>query len=211
MGEQAAQLFDAFWHGVYRAWMPPLPSGDMLLSNHNHASRRAMRKVYRDGFASARCCIDVATPYFVPDHLTRQALMMAARRGVQVRLLLPRKTDVRIARWAAHAFYERLLDAGVNIYEYLPRILHAKIVVIDGQMTAGRWVAIGTANIDYRSFFVNYELNLITADPVLCHDLQQQFEMDLQQAEKIEALHWARRPWIHRLAEALAWLVRRWL
>jgi len=204
--EQAAQLFDAFWRGRRRSWAPPLASGDMLLSNHTHASRQAMRRIYRDGFSGASQCIDVITPYFVPDHLTRQALIMAARRGVQVRLLLPRKTDVRIARWAAHASYARLLEAGVKIYEYLPRVLHAKAVVIDG-----RWAAVGTANIDYRSFFVNYELNLITADPVLCHDLVQQFEYDLLQAETIEPRYWARRPWLHRLGENMAWLVRRWL
>jgi len=211
LGEQAAQLFDAFWYGKGNAWMSPLPSGDMLLSNHTHASRKAMRRIYRNGFARARFSIDVATPYFVPDYRTRQALITAAQRGVQVRLLLPRKTDVRVARWAAHASYARLLEAGVNIFEYLPRVLHAKLVVFDGNQASGRWVAVGTANIDYRSFFVNYELNLITADPILCHDLQQQFEHDLQYSEKLNARHWARRPWFHRLAEAIAWLVRRWL
>ena len=205
-GEQAAQLFDTFWHGLRRAWGPPLPNGDMLLSNHTHASRKAMRRIYREGFSQARRCIDVTTPYFVPDHLTRQALIVAARCGVQVRLLLPRKTDVRIARWAAHASYARLLAAGVMIYEYLPRVLHAKVVVIDG-----RWAAVGTANIDYRSFFVNYELNLITADAALCAYLTQQFEHDLLQAEQIHSRLWGQRPWLHRLAESLAWLVRRWL
>jgi len=203
---QAGQLFEAFWRGVRRAWAPPLPSGDMLMSNHTRVGRRAMRYIYRDGFNRARACIDVTTPYFVPDHITRQALIMAARRGVQVRLLLPRKTDVRIARWAAHASYARLLEAGVKIYEYLPRVLHAKTVVIDGH-----WAAVGTANIDYRSFFVNYELNLITANPDLCHDLQQQFEHDLLQSEQVHGLHWGRRPWAERLLEMLAWWVRRWL
>jgi cardiolipin synthase len=210
-GEQAAQLFEAFWNGIGRVWAPPLPSGDMLLSNHTHASRRAMRYIYHEGFDRARYSIDVTTPYFVPDHLTRKALMQAARRGVQVRLILPRKTDVRITRWAAHASYAHLLEAGVKIYEYLPRILHAKSMVIDGHMTDGRWAAVGTANIDYRSFFVNYELNLITADPVLCHDLQAQFEHDLQQTQQIHAHHWSRRPRLHRMAEALGWLFRRWL
>ena len=205
-GEQAAQLFDAFWEHRRRVWAPPLKNGDMLISNHGHAGRRAMRRIYRQGFAGATQTIDLVTPYFVPDHVTRQALMRAARRGVQVRLLLPRKTDVRIARWAAHASYARLLDAGVQIYEYLPRVLHAKLVVIDG-----RWAAIGTANIDYRSFFVNYELNLITADQAMCGRLQAEFERDLLQTERVHIHHWSRRPWLHRLAETSAWLVRRWL
>jgi cardiolipin synthase len=125
---------------------------------------------------------------------------------VQVRLLLPRKTDVMIARWAAHASYARLLDAGVQIYEYLPRVLHAKVADIDG-----RWAIIGTANIDYRSFFVNYELNLVTSEQPLCQQLQQEFEHDLLQSERVYARHWAKRPWLHRLAESTAWLVRHWL
>jgi cardiolipin synthase len=204
--QQAAQLFDAFWDGVRQTWSVPLPSGDMLLSNHTHAGRRAMHRIYHDGFSGARRCIDVTTPYFVPDHRMRQALIMAAQRGVQVRLLLPRTTDVRIARWAAHASYARLLAAGVSIYEYLPRVLHAKAVMIDGH-----WAVVGTANIDYRSFFVNYELNLITTQVLLCHDLQQQFEHDLEQAKQIHFRYWVRRPWFHRLAETLAWWVRRWL
>jgi cardiolipin synthase len=205
-GEQAAQLFDAFWAHERRVWAPPLPSGDMLISNHGHAGRRALRRIYRQGFAAAEQSIDLVTPYFVPDHVTRKALMQAARRGVQVRLLLPRKTDVMIARWAAHASYARLLDAGVQIYEYLPRVLHAKVADIDG-----RWAIIGTANIDYRSFFVNYELNLVTSEQPLCQQLQQEFEHDLLQSERVYARHWAKRPWLHRLAESTAWLVRHWL
>ena len=205
-GEQAAQLFDAFWEGKRRVWAPPLQNGDMLISNHGHAGRRAMRRIYHQGFAGAEQTIDLITPYFVPDHVIRRALMRAAKRGVRVRLLLPRKTDVMIARWAAHASYARLLEAGVQIYEYLPRVLHAKLVIIDG-----RWAAIGTANIDYRSFFVNYELNMITADQTLCNELQKEFERDILQSERVYAGRWARRHWLHRLAESSAWLVRRWL
>lgn len=205
-GEQAAQLFDAFWEHRRRVWAPPLPTGDMLISNHGRAGRRAMRRVFRQGFAGARQTIDLITPYFVPDHQIRRALLRAAKRGVRVRLLLPRKSDVPVARWAAHASYARLLEAGVQIYEYLPRVLHAKLVVIDG-----RWAVIGTANIDYRSFFVNYELNLVTAEQALCAKLQQEFERDLQQSERVIAGHWARRPWLHRLLESGAWLMRRWL
>jgi cardiolipin synthase len=205
-GEQAAQLFDAFWEHRRRVWAPPLPSGDMLISNHGHAGRQAMRRLYRQGFADAEESIDLITPYFVPDHVTRKALLEAARRGVSVRLLLPRKTDVIIARWAAHASYARLLEAGVQIYEYLPRVLHAKLAVIDG-----RWAVIGTANLDYRSFFVNYELNLVTSDEQLCRKLQQEFEHDLAQSAGVYRRYWVKRPWLHRLAESTAWLVRRWL
>ena len=206
LGMQAAQLFDAFWQHKLHVNASYTNNGDMLISNHSKTCRRSMRRMYREGFARARQSILITTPYFVPDHRTRQALIMAASRGIAVKLLLPRKTDVSIARWAAHASYARLLAAGVQIYEYLPRVLHAKMVLVDY-----KWAVVGTANIDYRSFFVNYELNLITANKQLCHDLHQQFTTDLALSEQVHARHWARRPWFGRVAETLAWLIRRWL
>lgn len=74
---------------------------------------------------------------------------------------------MRLARWAAQAAYANLLRAGVRIYEYLPRMLHAKTAVADGA-----FATVGTANLDYRSLFINYELNLFTRDSELCSQLQ---------------------------------------
>jgi len=78
-----------------------------------------------------------------------------------VRLLVPHKSDVFLTQWAARAAYASLLKAGVRIYEYLPRVLHAKTAVIDGA-----WGTVGTANLDYRSLYLNYELNFVTQAPV---------------------------------------------
>ncbi len=206
MASQSAQLFEAFWRQKHRVCITPQSDGDMLISNYGRNGRRAMRRLYQQGFRQARHTIMLVTPYFVPDHKTRQALMSAAERGVTVQLLLPRKSDVKITQWAAQASYERLLVAGVQIYEYLPRVLHAKMVLVDGQ-----WAAVGTANIDYRSFFVNYELNLMTRDRALCQTLNQQFIHDLSQSERVCRHRWTRRPWLSRITESSAWLIRRWL
>jgi cardiolipin synthase len=142
----------------------------------------------------------------VPDHRTQNELVPAARRGVDVRLLLPGKSDVRITRWAARAAYDKLLRAGVRIFEYQPRVLHAKTAVVDGVLST-----MGTANLDYRSLFVNYELNLFSANGTLAGALEAQFLADVAQSEEITSTHWAQRPWTGVLAESVGWIARRWL
>ena len=121
-------------------------------------------------------------------------------------LLVPAKSDVPIAQWAARAAYAGLLGGGVRIYEYMPRMLHAKTVVIDGN-----WGTIGTANLDYRSFFLNQELTLVSRDAALCASLEAQFLQDLEQADEILAVNWPRRRWQGRVLEMVGWLARRWL
>jgi cardiolipin synthase len=99
-----------------------------------------------------------------------------------------------------------LLDAGVQIYEYLPRMLHAKTVVVDGT-----WSSVGTANLDYRSLFINHEISLVSQETLLCQQLEAQFLVDLRDAEQIVGRQWARRPWSQHVTEVIGWVARRWL
>ncbi|MGB9429011.1 MAG: phospholipase D-like domain-containing protein [Gammaproteobacteria bacterium] len=200
-------LFDAFWRGQRRNYpFIQEPGGDTLITNHSRRGRLFLRDLYAARFAAAHQRIWLSTPYFVPDRRTQRNLMAAARRGLDVRVLVPRKSDVRIAQWAARAAYAGLLNAGVKIYKYQPRMLHAKILVVDGH-----WSSIGTANIDYRSFFLNYELNLVSRDGELATALEQQFLDDLKQSEQIYPARWAQRNWLGRILELVGWLARRWL
>lgn len=112
----------------------------------------------------------------MPDHRTQRGSRAAARRGIDVRLLVPRKDNVALTRWAARYAYANLLGAGVRIYEYLPRVLHAKTALVDRD-----WAMVGTANLDYRSLFLNYELNLVSQDPDLWRQLRSQFFQDLSE------------------------------
>lgn len=207
LATQARQLFDDFWHRRKRV-SPPYPAADnsLLISNYAHGSRRYMNGLIRHLIAGAQYKIHLTTPYFVPDLRTQRLLSSAARHGIEVRLLVPGKSDIRIARWAARAGYTPLLDSGVQIHEYLPRLLHAKTVVVDGSHAL-----IGTSNIDYRSFFLNYELNLFTQNAALCRQLESRFSEDLQSAEKISVTGWKRRFWGGRILELVGWLARRWL
>lgn len=203
------RLFDAFWRN--RLLPHPelaVPDG-VLVTNHARHGRNHLHRLYGAKFAEARRYIHLTTPYFVPDRHTRRELMRAARRGVEVKLLVPHRIDEKLARvvqWAAHALYANLLAAGVQIHEYMPRMLHAKTLVVDGD-----WCTAGTANVDYRSFFLNYELTLVSTAPALVDRLEQDFQADLAQAVRIQPRRWAGRQLWSRFLERIGWAIRRWL
>jgi len=200
-------LFDAFWrHRRRRLAVQYTADGHVLISNHSRRGRLFLRDLFADTFAGARKRIYLTTPYFVPDYRTRQSLMGAARAGTDVRLLVPRKSNQHLAKWAAHAAYANLLASGVRIYEYLPRMLHSKTVTVDGV-----WSSVGTANLDYRSFFLNYELNLASNGTALARALERRFETDLRSSEEIRPRRWARRSWLLRPLEIVGWAARHWL
>jgi len=205
MAAHASALFDAFWAGDH-SWSPPSTGGDVLIPNHSRICKHQVHCLYVRLLRSAERRLFVTTPYFVPDHGTQNELVQAARRGVDVRLLLPGKSDVPITRWAARAAYRKLMAAGIRLFEYQPRVLHAKTAVVDGLVAT-----VGTANLDYRSLFVNYELNLFSASRELCAALEAQFLADLTEAMEVTAPRWSSRPWSGMVAESVGWLARRWL
>lgn len=189
-----------------RHWQPRQTKGIYLLPNRTRRCRHRLRCAFSERFLAARSRLWLTTPYFVPDRLSQQRLCDAAQRGVDVQLLVPGKNDVRLAQWASRAAYSRLLRAGVRIFEYQPRVLHAKTALVDHD-----WGTVGTANFDYRSFFVNDELNLIAEDVAFNAELARHFERDRAQSREITAAPWSRRPWHAAVAEAIGWWARRWL
>ena len=200
-------LFDALWRRRQRKLPVIIASdGSQLITNYSRRGRRFLHMLFTSKFATARHSIHLTTPYFVPDYRTRRSLMRAARRGVDVRLLLPRKNNERLVQWAAHAAYANLMAAGVHIHEYMPRMLHAKTLVVDGS-----WSSVGTANLDYRSFFLNYELNLASEDRALAATLERQFRQDLAHSRLIQPRRWAQRSWLLRPLELIGWAGRHWL
>jgi cardiolipin synthase A/B len=137
--------------------------------------------------------INIISAYFVPSLRLRRALRKMARRGVRVRLILPGKTDVAMVQAASRTFYARLLRAGVEIAEYQPQILHAKLAIIDDA------VFVGSSNLDARSLSVNYELMVRACDPVLAAEGRTLFEADWARSRLITAEEWQReRTWADR-------------
>jgi cardiolipin synthase len=147
--------------------------------------------------AAARERLYVTNAYFAPDENFMALLTRAARRGVDVRLLVggPR-TDVRLARLAAHARFDSLLSAGARVYEYQPSTLHAKTFVVDGL-----WSSVGTMNFDNRSLALNDESTLMVLDSTAGRQMEKVFFEDLRQAKEVELATFRQRPWTQRVAE----------
>lgn len=153
---------------------------------------------------AARRSIDITSSYFVPDDMTLKALASAAQRGVRVRVLVPgRIMDVPSLRRASQAHWGRLLRAGVQIFEYQPTMMHAKVVTVDQY-----WTSVGSANFDNRSFRLNDEANLNVFSEAVAHEQRRQFEQDLSLARPMSLKSWRRRPLRRRLQESLVLLLR---
>jgi len=152
--------------------------------------------------AAAEKRIWATSPYFVPDRVIQTALVTAALRGVDVRLLVPRRSDSRLVDWASRYYFGELLDAGVRIFEYDKGFLHAKSFVVD------EWLAaIGSANMDIRSFQLNYELSAFVYDDDFARACAAQYAVDLTSATEVPRQWLATLPYGKRLLYAFAGLL----
>ncbi len=151
---------------------------------------------------AARERLWITNAYFAPGHTAVRVLARAARRGVDVRLLLPGRTDVPIVRHAGHGYFRDLLRRGVRIFEYGAAVLHAKSLVADGYVSV-----VGSTNLDFRSFLFNAECNLVVFDAPFAARLEQAFTGDLAQAAEITLPAWRRRSLLHRAGDRLARLL----
>lgn len=203
----AAEYFDQLWQGK-RRWHVATEAemGAFLVSNHNLRQQHRFRRLLKLRMRKAEKRVWLTTPYFMPDHGTQREMARAAKRGVDVRLLVPFKTDRPVTQWAARAAYSQLLHAGVRIHEFKPRLLHAKTAIVDDS-----WCTVGTANIDYRSFYVNFELNLISRREDLAAILATNFLDDLAVSKEVTGETWRRRAWTARFPEFIGWLARKFL
>jgi cardiolipin synthase len=144
----------------------------------------------------------ITTPYFIPGNSLINALIIAALSGISVKLLVPGISDSRLVNHAARSYYEDLLNAGVDIYQYNKGFVHAKTMVTDTSIAI-----IGTANMDQRSFDLNFEVNAIVYDPETANQLKSVFFEDLKDAERIDVTAWNERAWYKVLLEQVARLV----
>lgn len=212
-------LFDFQWRrcGERRFWRPVeplqparLPSAPATrhgLGRLAYSAAREHRDILRALLRSvgqAHRQVLLATPYFLPTLKVRRALIKAARRGIDVRLLLTgQRTDHPAVRYAGHRYYPRLLRAGVRIFEYQPRFLHAKVVRVDD------WVSIGSCNFDHWNLRWNLEANLEAYDPPLCAQVSRFFEQSFAQSREITLADFDNRPLSMRLKQRLwGWLDR---
>ena len=144
----------------------------------------------------------VTSPYFIPDESLLNALIIASLSGISVRLLVPGTSDSLLVNAAAQSYYSDLMKAGVEIYLYTKGFIHAKTLVTDEKIAM-----VGTANMDFRSFDLNFEVNAIVYDSEIALQLKSSFIDDLKYAEKIDSVSWGNRPLLTQLFEKTARLV----
>ncbi len=129
---------------------------------------------------AARQSVRIATPYFVPDPALRVALVFASCRGVRVQIVIPVRTDAPIALWAARSYYAELLEAGIELYEFNDGVLHSKIITVDD-----RWCMLGSANMDVRSFRLNFEITAAVYDQQVTRPLSESIDRRCAQSCRI--------------------------
>lgn len=154
-----------------------------------------IRQMYLKAIARARKSAWITTPYFVPDQQIMQALVAAAHRGVDVRVMVPKESNHVVADWVSRGFYGELLDAGITILLYTSSMIHAKTATIDGE-----WATVGTANLDRLSLSYNYETNVEVIDPRFATEMEKTFLADSQHCEAIRSSDWRDR---HPMARAV--------
>ncbi|HTG43473.1 MAG TPA: phospholipase D-like domain-containing protein [Verrucomicrobiae bacterium] len=175
------------------------PVGDSLAQCFKSGPRDGAenaRLLYLYSIAAARRSIRLSHSYFVPDNLAIEMLVAAARRGVKIEVITPGIIDWNIVRRAARSRWDRLMEAGVQFYEFEPARYHCKVMVVDES-----WVTFGSINFDDRSFRINGEANMNVYDPVFAARQVQLFEADKALSTRISRREFRKRPWYIRAVE----------
>lgn len=173
-----------------------------IVSSGPDDDRNAIHKLIASAIFASSERVYLTSPYFVPDPTLYDALSAAALRGADVRVIVPRKNDLKIIGAASRSYYPGLLAAGVRIFEYGPQMVHAKTLVIDD--TVG---IVGTANADNRSFRLNFEVVVACYSESICKELVSAFEEDLKSTIEVTAESVAAYPRTRRLGQSFARLV----
>ena len=184
--------------------MPPRQRGPVVaqvLGSGPDSPWESIHRLHVGAIHAANRRVWLATPYFVPGEAAMMALTSAALGGLDVRVLVPRVSDSKLVTWAARSYFDELMAAGVRVYEYGPRMLHTKALLVDDDLAI-----VGSANFDYRSFRLNFEVSMVFRDTGVAGDLERLFLTDFGSAPRVRE----DRPtplWSVRLPEALARLL----
>jgi len=179
----------------------PGPIAAQVLSSGPDSPWEAIHRLHVGAIHAATRRVWLVTPYFVPGEAAMMALTSAALGGVDVRVLVPRRSDSRLVTWAARSYFDDLMAAGARVYEYGPRLLHTKALLVDDELAI-----IGSANFDSRSFRLNFEVSVLFRDAAIAAQLARLIEGEFPSAPRVRAER-AQPLWTARLPEALARLL----
>jgi cardiolipin synthase len=169
-------------------------------------SNRIIFIVYVSAITFAEHSIHLTNAYFIPDDQILDAFTDAARRGVDVKIILPSTSDSRMALYAAQYNYSELLKAGVKIYERRNALLHAKTAVIDGV-----WATVGSTNMDFWSLLSDDEVNAVILNHEFAMEMEKMFARDLAESDQIRGEEWKKRPLFPRIGEWFAHMFSHWM
>lgn len=170
-----------------------------------HDKKSNTRELYTNALEQAQKNVTLFTPYYFPDKKFLQALWAARKRGVRVDLLMPWRTDVRIATYAAYAWMSLMHKLGVNVH-VVDRMMHGKGVLVDDE-----WAMVGSSNIDPTSFYDNYEANAVVRDKKAVQELRGTLNHWMEESRRLLPEEWEKRGFLMRIQETIAyWLYRLW-
>src|SRR5213080_3731698 len=171
-----------------------------IVAGQNEAMRLSfpIRDLYIAAIDQAEQFIFLTTAYFVPDRMLLEALQAAARRGVDVRVLIPWVSNHVLADWVAHSYFTDCLQGGVLIFGYRYTMLHAKTCTIDGQ-----WSTVGTCNLDRLSLVGNYEINVAVYSAAFARQMSALFAEDTAERFELTMEQWKSRPWFNKVSERI--------
>ncbi|MBP6974692.1 MAG: hypothetical protein KBB54_01990 [Candidatus Pacebacteria bacterium] len=211
--QQAVKVFDQTWKKVYKKHTHSLgtqyKSGLDSFSYITQAPLLRERHVYYrliDAIRQARKHVYLTTPYFLPDHRLQRVLVLAAKRGVDVRILIPAQGDHNVVEIGSESYFEFLLSKGIQIFRYLPSMIHSKTAVIDND-----WAMVGTMNLDNISLRYNFESAIITGNSLCVDELRGHFMHDLKVSKEVHLHEWKKRSRLRKFKELLVWPIRKFL
>ncbi len=179
----------------------PTPALVQLAPSGPDAAKESILSALLQAIYSAEQSVDIVTPYFVPGEALEQALRIAARRGVTVRLVVPEKVDSFLVRHASHSYFDGLLTSGVEIYTYRAGLLHTKAIVVDQRLAF-----FGTVNMDLRSLWLNFEMTMIIYHQETACELSRLLDAYRADADRVSAESWRQRSVVSRFFENITHL-----
>ena len=212
LAEEADHIFARMWRIVEVGKFLPFQKHSVYVKNFSfrtnapHLRQRFIYNELIDVIRNAKKYVYLTTAYFVPDIRLLRVLRLAARRGVDVRILLPLASDFKSVDLAAQSYFTLLLKAGVKIYRYPHPILHAKTAVVDRA-----WASVGSFNLDSYSFLFDYELNVVSNSEEFAFELQEAFLKDLEHAHEVKAPEWYKRSFFRKALEIATWPIHKLL
>ncbi|MBA3708590.1 MAG: cardiolipin synthase B [Planctomycetes bacterium] len=182
-----------------------VPAGHLVRLNHGLRLRKRFNRELLARIVGGQRRVWITSAYFVPSRSLLYSLSLAALSGADVRLMVPAVSDVMFMPWIGWAFYHRLVNSGVRVFEYQPSMLHAKTVLVDG------WLSVGSTNLNQRSLVHDLEADVILTQPGTIAAYQANFEDQLTHSHEIAANDWQRRPMWQRQAGRMGLLVKHFL